>query len=421
MNEYNYPQTEKEVLSIIYAVTYFNQYLFGQHFEIHTTHSPLLELLAESKSIPQIISARIQRWALLLSTYNYTLRYIEMKNNLTAHALSRLPTQDNSQKGQEPSEILSFISWINSFEIIVGKIRKHVDLDNILSQIKIYVMTGWPKYVDEKYKPYQQRKHEITLKNGCLLYGTRIIIPTNCREAILGKLHTSHTTNKDMKESAMNYVWWPEINDDIDRTVQQCDVCQLNKSSTAVVNKSLLQPIKASNKTLQRDLWTKLHIGYFGPVHGYMLFMVIDTCTKWIEIKTVRKATNENTIKSLCSIFASHGIPQYLLSDNSQVFTCKEFQKYLHQNNITHVITDIHDPSTNELTNIAVEIVKRGFQKQNVRDFHKQLENFVFLHRITPQNGEKLSPAELLMGRRLRLPTDFLNTDSDDIGTKTIK
>ncbi|CAH8853639.1 unnamed protein product [Trichobilharzia szidati] len=420
LNERNYPQTEKEALSIVYAVTQFNQYLFGQHFEICTTHEPLLELFSESRGIQQsnTTSARIQRWAILLSTYNYKLSCIGIKDNLTAQVLSRLPIEDNNdEKILEPSETVSLIQWINSFEMIIGKLHRQTELDSTLSQVKIYTMKGWPKYVDAKYKPYQQRKQEITMKNGCLLYGTRIIIPTACRKVILDKLHALHTKTTDMKESAISYVWWPEIDDDIDRIVQQCDICRQNKSSS-VASDRLHSPIekKSAGSSVQQNLWTKLHIGYFGPVHGYMLLVVIDTCTKWIEIKPARKATSENTIKSLYSIFTSHGVPEYILSDDSPVFLCEEFQLFLHQNNIIHILTDKHNPSSNELANIAVEIVKRGYQKAaKLADFHRQLEKFVFSSHITPQKGEKLSPAELLMGRRLRTSIAFLlQTDSEN-------
>ena len=71
----NYTQIDKESLAIVNGVKKFHQMLYGQHFTIVTDQKPFLELLEEMKAIPQLASEQIQRWALIFSTYEYTLRY----------------------------------------------------------------------------------------------------------------------------------------------------------------------------------------------------------------------------------------------------------------------------------------------------------------------------------------------------------
>ena len=51
------------------------RYLFGHHFVIFTDHKSLSHLFDSSRAIPQLASARIQRWALTLSAYSYTIEY----------------------------------------------------------------------------------------------------------------------------------------------------------------------------------------------------------------------------------------------------------------------------------------------------------------------------------------------------------
>ena len=63
----NYSQLDKEALAIIFAVKCFHQYLFGRTFVIIADHRPLLELFGPDRPIPQLASARIQRWSLALS------------------------------------------------------------------------------------------------------------------------------------------------------------------------------------------------------------------------------------------------------------------------------------------------------------------------------------------------------------------
>ena len=71
--ERRYSQVEKEALAIVFGVKHFHSYIYGRHFYLQTDHKPLTTLLSESRSVPQMASGRIMRWALTLSSYEYTL------------------------------------------------------------------------------------------------------------------------------------------------------------------------------------------------------------------------------------------------------------------------------------------------------------------------------------------------------------
>ena len=73
--EKKYSQLEKEGLAIVFAVKRFHQYLFGRHFIILSDHRPLQHLFSETRATPTMASARIQRWALMLGGYDYTIAY----------------------------------------------------------------------------------------------------------------------------------------------------------------------------------------------------------------------------------------------------------------------------------------------------------------------------------------------------------
>ena len=82
--ERNYSQIEKEALAIIFAIKKFHQYLFGKRFILLTDHKPLLGLFSEKKGIPNMAAARMQRQAILLSAYDYTLKYQSGAENSNA-------------------------------------------------------------------------------------------------------------------------------------------------------------------------------------------------------------------------------------------------------------------------------------------------------------------------------------------------
>ena len=88
--EKNYAHIEKEGLAVIFVVKKLHQYLYGHVFKIITDHKPLLGLFGQNKAIPPMTAARIQRWELFLSAYNYILEYHPGSNNTNADCLSRL-------------------------------------------------------------------------------------------------------------------------------------------------------------------------------------------------------------------------------------------------------------------------------------------------------------------------------------------
>ena len=89
--ERNYPQIEREGLALVYAVKKFHQFLYGNRFYLFTDHKPLLGLFSEVAGLPARSASRVLRWAVLLSGYNYELKYRPGVQNGNADMLSRLP------------------------------------------------------------------------------------------------------------------------------------------------------------------------------------------------------------------------------------------------------------------------------------------------------------------------------------------
>ena len=112
--ERNYSQLEKEGLALIFGVKKFHVYIFGRKFTLFTDHKPLQSLFNESKPIPAMASAHIQRWALTLASYEYTIKYKSGPANSNADALSRLPLPVTFSKVPVPSELVLLMEHISS-------------------------------------------------------------------------------------------------------------------------------------------------------------------------------------------------------------------------------------------------------------------------------------------------------------------
>nr|AAI24691.1 Zgc:153522 [Danio rerio] len=99
------------------------------------------------------------------------------------------------------------------------------------------------------------------------------------------------------------------------------------------------------------------------------------------------------------SIFARHGIPQIVVSDNGPCFNCKEWQKFAAQYDFKHITSSPHYAQSNGQAEKGVHILKQLLKKAADSDSDPYLA--LLSYRASPlQRG--FSPAELLMKRKLR-------------------
>jgi len=84
-------QLEKEGLAVTFGAKKFHNFIYGRHFNIDFDHQPLSYLFNQAKAISPTASARIQRWGLTLSAYQYTIHHKTGRYLSNADALSHLP------------------------------------------------------------------------------------------------------------------------------------------------------------------------------------------------------------------------------------------------------------------------------------------------------------------------------------------
>lgn len=94
-----------------------------------------------------------------------------------------------------------------------------------------------------------------------------------------------------------------------------------------------------------------------------MFPVVIDAFSKCLEVSPLSAATSTVTIQHLCSIFATHGLPRSLVTDNGPQFTSAEFEAFMKNNGIRHIKSSPYHPVSNGLAERAVQCFKESMKK----------------------------------------------------------
>ena len=167
---------EIESLTVAWAMEKFCHFLYASHFILETDKKPLEAIL--SKSLNQA-TPRLQRILIRTFPYNFTVCYIPGTTNQLADCLSRLGDQKDTIK--LPKLHVYQITQLSARSNSLHQLRVSMQADDELALLKHTIMQGWPssiKQVPLDLQPYWTFREELTVEDGLILKGTRIVIPT---------------------------------------------------------------------------------------------------------------------------------------------------------------------------------------------------------------------------------------------------
>ncbi|UYV67535.1 K02A2.6-like [Cordylochernes scorpioides] len=363
--EKRYSQIEKEGLAIVWTCDRLKDYVTGIKIHIETDHKPLIAIFT-SKSLEDM-TPRLQRLKMRMMRYSYQISHIAGKKQIVADMLSRKPMSKPHK--DELEEELS--AYIQSIEFPATDFWRFLE-----SKRKIHFAFNWLNTED------------LTYQNGLLLRGQRILIPKTLRKDILEKLHQGHFGINKCRSRAKESVWWLGISQEIERMVSSCTKCLKER-------KPKHEPLMPSEFPIRP--WKKVGMDLFYQ-NGRWYQIVCDYYSRYPEISLLQNLTAQEVIGRLKSIFAWHGTPETVRSDNGPQFQKvlgSEFSKFSKEWSFKHITSSPKFPQSNGFIEAIIKNIKQSFKKEE--DCYLTLQAY----RTMPLESG-YSPAELLMGRRLR-------------------
>ncbi|XP_032218360.2 uncharacterized protein K02A2.6-like [Nematostella vectensis] len=234
-------------------------------------------------------------------------------------------------------------------------------------------------------KPYWEKKQHLTVNRGILMYDHRLVIPSSMQLEMLETIHEGHLGITKCQGRASSSVWWPLITKQIEATVNRCQTC-------AKLRPERREPLMALS--FPNLPWSRVGTDLFELEQTDHL-IVVDYASRWFEIRKLGSTTSAAVKRHMCEIFALHGIPDTVFSDNGPQYVSQEFTKFAKDMGFTHITSSPHCPQANGEVERAVQTAKNILRKNT--NPHLGL----LAYRSAPlANG--LTPSEILMGRKLR-------------------
>ncbi|RXN08426.1 sec1 family domain-containing 2-like protein [Labeo rohita] len=213
---------------------------------------------------------------------------------------------------------------------------------------------------------------------------------------MLQRIHESHLGIVKCKERARDVMFWPGMAKQIEDVVLKCAICNTFRRSNTK------EPLICHD--IPDRAWAKVGVDLF-HFNQEEYLMCVDYFSKFPEIAKLTQTTSKHVVTALKSIFARHGIPEEVVSDNGPQFSSAEFRAFTESWEFGHTTSSPGFPQANGQSERAIQTVKNLLKKAQ----ESQRDPYIALleYRNAPMDGVKLSPAQMLMGRRLKtkLPT----------------
>ena len=394
-SELNYPVREKEMLSIIHAITIWRVYLLDGKTMVETDHKSLEEVLEQ-----KTISRRMARWYDTLAEFNIDFKYLPGARNQIADAISR--RQYNLR--------------LETTEDWPSKLREAQDNDQRWLELKKQLNTG--TVVDEEAKEHPER---WTNEHNLLFYKTpvdryrRIVVPESARSAVLEMFHDApvagHPGITRTLLATKEYYYWPNMHKTVNRYVRTCEVCQRMKTRAGKL------PGKLKPLEIPEGRWSSIGMDFVVALPKAKngcdaIIVVVDRLTKRAHfIGSKMTMTAVELAKTFNKeIVRLHGLPEEIVSDRDSKFTSNFWTKLSEVVGVQLKMATAYHQRTDGQAERTIKTLKeylRCYTDSMQSNWEENLAMAEFAYNNAQQAAIGMSPFEADLGYSPRIPLDL--------------
>jgi len=452
-----YASREAEAYGIYLTVLHWRVWLLGKKFTIISDHESLV-LSDHGRN-----SRRIQRWLLGLSEYKYDIKYRRGIMHSVPDALSRawsddldelpridptiawkptegifvgevtqeLSAEDDSELGldtvdadedEDPPEVVPLEEYMNTLpskeewakatmrcpELApIARVLTHELNDNVTAKVQA------KKLID---------KYQLVLVDGVIVDGKGIKwVPEEYRDVMCSLFHaTPFSFHHDAKRTTAlltAVVTWPFVEEHVKAHVTSCLPCRMVKGK---VFKPILQV-----RDVEPVPFQVVAIDHAGPFpltsskKEYIL-VCVDMFSGYPEAVAVPSLEAAQTVKALLPIFARHGWPKVIISDNGTSFRNALLRELCRHTGMKQHFTTTRHPQSNGAAENLVKAIKTALKLDNLqrsdkmwKNWDQRLDMVLFALRRAPRAPLWLSPAQIIYGRQIEGPVERRINDEE--------
>ena len=273
--------------------------------------------------------------------FQFTISHVPEKDLTIADALSRAPAStpstDDKLLQQEITAYVDFVViHLPALEQRLAEIRECQKSDQVCQHIVQFCQSGWPEKnaLPAEVKPYYTVAAELTVHEDLLLRGSRIVIPPPLRKTLQSKIHCGHQGITKCRELARQSIWWPGLSKELEELILNCRECLKAQQQ---------RPQPLTPTPLPALPWQKVASDLFEWNQSVYL-LIVDYYSRYIAIARVNRPTMAEVVTHLKSIFARHGIPETLITDNGPQYSSREFAEFAEEYEFRLVTTSPYHP-----------------------------------------------------------------------------
>ena len=302
--EKRYSQIELEALAGDFGCKKFHLFLYGRPFKIVTDHKPLESVFNKPTHTTSI---RVQRIVNSMMDYDFVVEYHPRKENISDYTSRHpMPLHECSKfELRTTKEVQHYVNYVVMCSMIKAVTRDQVkdatEEDPALQALKKYINQGWIDTNDTRTHQFWQVFHELSIVDGIVLRGDRIIVPAKLRHKMMEIAHEGHQGQVRTKQLLRAHVWFPGMESQCDKFVSTWIACQSNTPQTHH------EPLQMTD--LPEGPWEKVSVDFWGPmVNGDLALVFYCQYAKYPVVEFVGSTSEKATIPTFKRVFDTYGV-----------------------------------------------------------------------------------------------------------------